>query len=242
MCRLLKHRWLAGAVAGIALLASTVAYKSYAQPRDHGFDDQGHHLRHVLLISIDGMHAVDFINCVTGQYCPNLAALGSSGVNYLETSTSKPSDSFPGLTALVSGSSPRPAGAFYDVAYDRSLDPPALTTGNGVAGAPLPPARRRNSTRASTSTRPSSMAERRPASTVELPRLTTGNWSAIPRRIARPSTPGTSSAPTRFLESFTRPAVTPRGVTSILPILRFPAPATAPTWTTTILRRSTRFR
>jgi len=56
-------------------------------------------------------------------------------VNYLNTSTSKPSDSFPGLMALVTGGSPRSVGAFYDVAYDRSLNPPATTTGNGVAGA-----------------------------------------------------------------------------------------------------------
>ena len=69
-------------------------------------------------------------------YCPNLAELAETGVNYLDTATSKPSDSFPGLMALVSGGSPRTVGAFYDVAYDRSLDPPATTTGNGVAGAP----------------------------------------------------------------------------------------------------------
>ena len=67
---------------------------------------------------------------------PNLAELAETGVNYLEASASKPSDSFPGLMALVSGGSPRTVGAFYDVAYDRSLDPPATTTGNGVAGAP----------------------------------------------------------------------------------------------------------
>ena len=93
-------------------------------------------IQHVLLISIDGMHGVDFINCAKGGYCPSLAALAVNGVNYLNTSTSKPSDSFPGLTAIVSGGTPRTFGAFYDVAYDRSLDPPALTTGNGVAGAP----------------------------------------------------------------------------------------------------------
>ncbi|MGC1888129.1 MAG: alkaline phosphatase family protein, partial [Stellaceae bacterium] len=69
-------------------------------------------------------------------YCPNLAELAETGVNYLDAATSKPSDSFPGLMALVSGGSPRTVGAFYDVAYDRSLDPPATTTGNGVAGAP----------------------------------------------------------------------------------------------------------
>ena len=41
--------------------------------------------------------------------------------------------------ALVSGGSPRTVGAFYDVAYDRVLAPPATTTGNGVAaGACVP--------------------------------------------------------------------------------------------------------
>ena len=101
-------------------------------------------VKHVLLISIDGMHALDLINCANGisgvnggePYCPNLVDLKATGVNYLYTYTSMPSDSFPGLTAIVSGSSPRTAGAFYDVAYDRSLDPPALTTGNGVGGSP----------------------------------------------------------------------------------------------------------
>ena len=91
---------------------------------------------HVLLISIDGMHALDFINCATASpvSCPNLASLKANGVNYLQASASKPSDSFPGLTAIVSGGSPRTEGAFYDVAYDRVLAPPQNTTGNGLAG------------------------------------------------------------------------------------------------------------
>jgi Type I phosphodiesterase / nucleotide pyrophosphatase len=109
-----------------------------------GRADDGPDIRHVLLISIDGMHALDFINCSNGisgvnggaPYCPRLAKLAQTGVHYLNTSTSKPSDSFPGLMALVTGGSPRSYGAFYDVAYDRSLSPPATTTGNGVAGAP----------------------------------------------------------------------------------------------------------
>jgi hypothetical protein len=67
-------------------------------------------------------------------YCPNLAELGETGLNYLETSTSRPSDSFPGLMALMTGGSPRTYGAFYDVAYDRVLAPPMTTTGNGLAG------------------------------------------------------------------------------------------------------------
>ncbi len=101
-------------------------------------------IQRVLLISVDGMHSLDFVNCAKGMpgvnggapYCPNLAALGATGTTYLNASTSKPSDSFPGLMALVTGGSPRSVGAFYDVAYDRSLAPPKVTTGNGVAGGP----------------------------------------------------------------------------------------------------------
>jgi hypothetical protein len=127
------------AAAGLLIAATGVP----AQAGDGDWDFGGS-IKHVLLISIDGMHAVDFTNCANGlaevnggnPYCPNLAALGNTGVTYLDTSTSKPSDSFPGLMALVTGGSPRSVGAFYDVAYDRSLDPPATTTGNGVAGAP----------------------------------------------------------------------------------------------------------
>jgi len=103
--------------------------------------------QHVLLISIDGMHSLDFQNCATGlpgvnngaPYCPTLAALGVTGSTYLNASASKPSDSFPGLMAIVSGGSPRSVGAFYDVAFDRSLAPPLKTTGNGVAGGPCGP-------------------------------------------------------------------------------------------------------
>jgi hypothetical protein len=93
---------------------------------------QGNSIKHVLLISIDGMHAVDYENCVASKTCPNLAALGKTGVHYTRTTTSRPSDSFPGLMALVSGGSPRTVGAFYDVAYDRVLAPPKIATGNGL--------------------------------------------------------------------------------------------------------------
>ncbi len=121
---------------GLAALTS-LPPSLFAQDWDHS---NRSNIRHVLLISVDGMHAVDFRNCATGlasvnngsPFCPNLAALGRIGVNYVAASTSKPSDSFPGLTAIVSGGSPRSNGVYYDVAYDRSLDAPAKTTGNGV--------------------------------------------------------------------------------------------------------------
>jgi hypothetical protein len=137
----------AAALATAFLLTTPMAPVASGQDHDHFGDRDGRGIRHVLLISIDGMHALDYLNCSKGvsganngqPYCPNLAELGETAVNYLDTSTSKTSDSFPGLMALMTGGSPRTVGAFYDVAYDRSLDAPTITTGNGVAGGPCTP-------------------------------------------------------------------------------------------------------
>ncbi|HEU5458507.1 MAG TPA: alkaline phosphatase family protein [Terracidiphilus sp.] len=115
-----------------------------AVAQDNQDDWQHGRIKHVLLISIDGMHAVDYLNCPQGiagvndgaPYCPNLAALRSTGVNYVAASTSKPSDSFPGLMTIVSGATPRTMGVYYDVAYDRSLDGPQVQTGNGNGPGP----------------------------------------------------------------------------------------------------------
>jgi hypothetical protein len=104
-------------------------------------------IKRVLLISVDGMHAVDFLNCANGistvnngaPFCPALAALGKNGVNYVAASTSRTSDSFPGLTAIVTGGSPAFTGVYYDVAYSRNYDAPAKTTGNGLAAGPCTP-------------------------------------------------------------------------------------------------------
>ncbi len=129
----LNKKLRAGAVAGACLLAAVAASRVYADPHGHGGINNRNHISHVLLISIDGMHALDFVNCAKAGTCPHLAALAQTGVNYLDTSTSKPSDSFPGLMAIVAGGSPRTIGAFYDVAYDRSLQPPTIDTGNSLA-------------------------------------------------------------------------------------------------------------
>jgi type I phosphodiesterase/nucleotide pyrophosphatase len=121
--------------SGILLgaLALLLMPNAFAGPKDgRGRDDSHRRIRHVLLISIDGMHAVDYANCVASNTCPHLAELGETGVTYTRTTTSRPSDSFPGLMALVTGGTPRTVGAFYDVAYDRVLAPPKIATGNGL--------------------------------------------------------------------------------------------------------------
>jgi len=107
-------------------------------------DYHQNHIKRVLLISVDGMHAVDFTNCANGistvnngePFCPALAALGKTGINYVAASTSKTSDSFPGLTAIITGGSPALTGIYYDVAYSRNFDAPAKTTGNGLGAGP----------------------------------------------------------------------------------------------------------
>src|SRR5260370_39266652 len=135
-------------VAIFSLAAACSAVSAIAQ--DH-YDDHDHvgqgRIKRVLLISVDGMHAVDFANCANGistvnngaPYCPALAALSKTGINYVAASTSKPSDSFPGLTAIITGGSPALTGVYYDVAYSRNFDAPAKTTGNGVAAGPCTP-------------------------------------------------------------------------------------------------------
>jgi hypothetical protein len=130
-----------------ALAASTVAVAlallTHGTSADTGTLGSGK-IKHVLLLSIDGMHAVDYYNCTHGMagvnggdpYCPNLAALGNTAINYVGTTSSRPSDSFPGLAAIVTGGSAKSTGLYYDVAFDRSLDPPEQKTGTGLSGGP----------------------------------------------------------------------------------------------------------
>jgi hypothetical protein len=135
----ISRRLRVGVSACALLLAasSTVAQES-ANRHSSGT------VQHVLLISIDGMHSLDFANCSKGistinagaPYCPALASLARHGVNYLQAYTPRPSDSFPGLTALVTGANPRTSGMYYDVSYDRRLSPPYTTTPYGIVGGP----------------------------------------------------------------------------------------------------------
>src|ERR1700746_2126106 len=117
-----------------AILLSLVLLGGTTPARAGADELRGRRVQHLLLISIDGMHAVDYENCVASKTCPHVAALGKTGVNYTRTTTSRPSDSFPGLMAIVTGGSPRTVGAFYDVAYDRVLAPPKVATGNQLPG------------------------------------------------------------------------------------------------------------
>src|SRR5215813_11393482 len=81
-------------------------------------------VRHVLLLSIDGFHALDLARYVRLNHASALAALSAIGVTYANAAASKPSDSFPGLLAMVTGGTPATTGVYYDDSYDRALSPP----------------------------------------------------------------------------------------------------------------------
>src|SRR5215470_1241178 len=130
----MSKRWRAVLVT--VFLVGGVLPASSVRPRatalDPAQDDNDRRFSRVMLISIDGMHAADFANCMTGlpgihggsPYCPALTALAEHGLNYPQASSSKPSDSFPGILAMATGGSPRTTGVYYDVSYDRKLSPP----------------------------------------------------------------------------------------------------------------------
>jgi hypothetical protein len=97
--------------------------------------DDDNKVRHVLLVSIDGFHAVDLAICVANGTCPNLEKLTYHGFTYTNASTTKPSDSFPGLLAQITGGTSKSTGVFYDDSYDRTLfapGSPGCTSGPGA--------------------------------------------------------------------------------------------------------------
>ena len=148
----ISRRWsyLGAAVASAVIAMAGASSAAQASDFDHGAGfGLGHHhgrdhdhdhdhgerdIKRVLLISVDGLHEQDLARCIGANTCPNLAVLAQSGVTYTEAHTPGLSDSFPGLAALVTGGSPKTAGLFYDVSYDRTLYAPSDTNCTGKQG------------------------------------------------------------------------------------------------------------
>jgi len=91
-------------------------------------------IKHVLLISIDGMHALDVANYVKKHEGSALDELAEHGVTFSNARTPANSDSFPGLLALITGGSPRSHGLFYDYSYDRTIWAPDNKSCSGKPG------------------------------------------------------------------------------------------------------------
>src|SRR4051812_3330350 len=114
-------------VKSLVLVGSCFLVGSSAGPRVAMAD--GHHhphgkAAHVLLLSIDGLHQFDLEMYVAAHPASALAGLVARGTQYTETTSSRPSDSFPGTLALTTGGSPSSTGIYYDVSWDDRLSPP----------------------------------------------------------------------------------------------------------------------
>jgi hypothetical protein len=116
----------------LALLGGTLPVRADDDELDPG------KIKHVLLISVDGFHALDLANYVATHADSTLAYLSRHGFTYTNASTTTPSDSFPGLASLVTGGSPVTAGFWYDDTYNRALSPPKQTDGLGNPGGNCP--------------------------------------------------------------------------------------------------------
>jgi hypothetical protein len=94
-----------------------------------------HSVERVLLLSLDGLHALDLANYVRAKPNSTLAQLSQHGITCTNAHSSLPSNSWPGLLAIVTGGSPLSTGVMFENSYDRSLSPPGskcATTGTAV--------------------------------------------------------------------------------------------------------------
>jgi hypothetical protein len=115
------------AVLGTGTLAAATA--TGATPATARADSR---VRHVLLISVDGLHQQDLSWYVHAYPNSVLASLYDKGLEYSQAMTPFPSDSSPGMTAQVTGGDPRTTGIYYDDTYNHALLPPGTTNCAGA--------------------------------------------------------------------------------------------------------------
>src|SRR5258706_3273819 len=82
------------------------------------------HVRHVVLVSVDGLHELDLATFIASHPASTLARLADPGVQYTNAHAPTPTDPFPWLVALVTGGTPKTTGVYYDDSFDRTLFPP----------------------------------------------------------------------------------------------------------------------
>jgi hypothetical protein len=94
---------------------------------------EGHHagIKHVLLISVDGLHQQDLAWYVKSYPNSALAGLYKHGLEYSSAMTPFPSDSSPGMVAQVTGGDPRVTGIYYDDTFNHDVFPAGTTSCTG---------------------------------------------------------------------------------------------------------------
>ena len=116
------------AVGASLALAAAVPGASAAGPDHH--EHRGA-IKHVLLISVDGLHASDLKWYDATHPYSTLARLTARGTDYTDAATPIPSDSFPGMVGQVTGGNPKTTGIYYDAEYNHNLLPAGTTSCTG---------------------------------------------------------------------------------------------------------------
>jgi type I phosphodiesterase/nucleotide pyrophosphatase len=88
--------------------------------------------KHLLLLSVDGLHQSDLTWYVQSHPASALSRLVQQGVEFSNAHTPFPSDSFPGMTAPMTGGNPRSTGVFYGDSWNRALFPAAAAAGTAL--------------------------------------------------------------------------------------------------------------
>jgi Type I phosphodiesterase / nucleotide pyrophosphatase len=117
------------AMAGVAALAIATPLAPFSSSAVAAGQTQ---IKHVLLISVDGMHQSDLEWYVARHPNSELARLATGGAEYTNAQTSDPSDSDPGGTALMTGGDPKVTGIYYDDEYSHDVFPPGTTNCSGA--------------------------------------------------------------------------------------------------------------
>jgi Type I phosphodiesterase / nucleotide pyrophosphatase len=126
-----KPMWRAAAVAASVTAALGGAAAASAATGQPGGEGQSGGVRHVLLISVDGLHQQDLAWYVKNNPHSVLAALDHQGVEYGNAETPFPSDSFPGMVGQVTGGDPRVTGVYYDDTWNHDVFPAGTTNCSG---------------------------------------------------------------------------------------------------------------
>src|SRR6202171_519591 len=118
-------RWL-GAFGAVAITAGVLSAGSAVLPVSADSPAKAA-AKHVLLLSIDGMHQSDLAWYVSQHPDSALAKLVGNGIEFTGAKTPFPSDSFPGMVAQVTGGNPSSTGIFYDDSWNKALFPAGTT-------------------------------------------------------------------------------------------------------------------
>src|ERR1700685_856903 len=132
-----RHLRAVVAAAGVAARVSSTALASASATirRVDGTDhsQSGNQIKHVLLISVDGLHQQDLRWYVRTYPGSALADLVRHGLEYSHAMTPVPSDYFPGMVAQVTGGDPGVTGIYYDDTYNHDVFPAGTTKCSGPA-------------------------------------------------------------------------------------------------------------